>query len=1816
MPATIFAASEAGSDLRSQVVGVGSSLVEALKRVNQQIDSGLSVKTEQWLDIHERALRDVDRIGDALRHLSLRTDILPGDRQWARVSYDNLIAHLQNARLRSVEAQVMHATELATALRAAEAARVWKPLGTVLDIYDVADAARSNDWTKVGEAIAGIAGTAAGGAIGVWIAGLLVGAGVAVPTLAAIVVVGAAAWGVSELFQALFRGAADIPESLSTLFETVKRYVPRRDPLVLDLDSDGIETVGLSATASIFFDHDGDGIRTATGWVKPDDGFLVLDRNGNGAVDNGRELFGDATPLNNSGSMDSTAGIAQDGFAALVNEDTNGDGMVTSADSRWTALRIWKDSNQDGTSQANELFSLGSLGISALRVQATTVNQDLGNGNVLHLRGSYIRSNGTEGTAGTVQEVANLDFIEDTFHRLFSDSVAIPAEIASLPGMTGSGSVRDLREATALAINDNELFTRLSDFALQTRRQDQQARLDPVIEAWARTSGRPSMAERVANLSRDTGTNYSITWLVIGTTVRPSGADPGWDNLVSSIQKQIEILEAFNGSHLFDFEGLVVGNQRGAFGLSIGSPVGGVTPINVRLDQPQLDLLTKASANLRQSVFESLSIQTRLKPYFDGAEFEVTDTKASLDFSMIQQRLDAVRLGDPQQALLDAIELAKSTDRVSVGGWEPWQAVARFYQPLENDADTLQKIASLASTGTSAGEFFSGFPFDDTLFAAGGNDTIYGRDGNDKLFAGDGNDTITAGNGNDIITGGTGNDTVGGEAGNDTYHFAKGWGADVLSESGTGAGDLADVIQFSDVASTEVSFERRGEALVLKRGATGDQITVSNFYNYYYSYGTIYPPAQIEQFRFTDTTLDINGVMSRAITYGTAGADNVNALYTPTGQTMYLGDGNDYTSSSQFADTVYGEAGDDTLYTYGGNDTVDGGLGNDTVYALDGDDTVIGREGADSLYGGTGFDLLSYIGSNSAVTIDLGARTATGGAASGDIFSEFEGVIGSAFADALVGDSTSNLLNGGGGADTLIGGGGNDTYIVDNNGDVVTERASEGTDTVQSSVTYTLAANVENLTLTGTGAINATGNTLANSLTGNSGANRLDGGAGADGMAGGTGNDTYVVDNTGDVITEAASAGTDTVESSVTHTLGLNVENLTLTGTAAINGTGNTLNNVLTGNAVANVLTGGAGNDTLNGGAGVDTLVGGVGNDIYVVDVLGDIVTELASEGTDTVQTALTYTLGANLENLMLTGSATVNGTGNNLANLITGNTANNVLTGGLGNDTLNGGAGIDTLVGGLGNDIYVVDNVGDIVTELAGEGTDTVQSAITYVLDATLERLTLTGTAAINGTGNTLDNLLTGNSAANVLTGGLGNDTLNGAAGADTLIGGAGNDSYTVDNIGDVITELSGEGIDQVNATVTYTLAANVDNLTLTGTTAINATGNDLANVLTGNSAANVLSGGAGNDTLTDAAGANVYVGGAGNDTLNVTGTSSDRIAVARGHGADTVVGSGTAANDVLEVSNGITKAAMGLIKSGNDLVLDLGSGESVTLRNWYAGVRNVGTLKIIGDAAWVAGQTGMPTVVETLSLVTLATQFDAARTADPLLTRWPLSSAAVALVSRTAAFSAEAPVTTAASTPRYASPTLSAKSTLRTATLEPSDLVLEARSLRNLQALMKVWAPTTAAESKAGGWLMSAAQATALNAETHSPDDVSGASVICEETMPQEWRQKADFATPRSTLRTLPSHRTTAWWEDTAITQTVAPLVKHAAAVTGWEAVSTLSKESGDPPVVATSSQPNADLLALSSISALDPGSHGLGSPASWLQVSANPDRRIAVR
>ena len=367
-------------------------------------------------------------------------------------------------------------------------------------------------------------------------------------------------------------------------------------------------------------------------------------------------------------------------------------------------------------------------------------------------------------------------------------------------------------------------------------------------------------------------------------------------------------------------------------------------------------------------------------------------------------------------------------------------------------------------------------------------------------------------------------------------------------------------------------------------------------------------------------------------------------------------------------------------------------------------------------------------------------------------------------------------------------------------------------------------------------------------------------------MAGGVGNDTYYVDNTSDVIKENADEGTDKVYASADYTLSDNIENLTLTGTDSITGTGNDSDNYIIGNSGDNTLSGGAGNDTIDGAGGADSMIGGAGNDLYYVDNIGDVVTENSDEGTDEVYSSADYTLSDNIENLTLTGTDSITGTGNDSDNYIIGNLGDNTISGGAGADTIYGGSGADSMVGGEGNDLYYVDNTNDVITENTDEGTDTISSSVTYTLSNNVENLTLTGTNAVSGYGNNLDNTIIGNSATNII---------NGGSGADTMAGGAGNDTYYVDNSGDVVTEGSEAGSDTVYSEVDYTLTDNVENLILEGSDSLTGTGNELDNSIVGNDGDNILSGSAGADTIDGGSGADTMIGGGGNDIYYVDNTS-----------------------------------------------------------------------------------------------------------------------------------------------------------------------------------------------------------------------------------------------------------------------------------------------------------------------------------------------------
>jgi Ca2+-binding RTX toxin-like protein len=1110
-------------------------------------------------------------------------------------------------------------------------------------------------------------------------------------------------------------------------------------------------------------------------------------------------------------------------------------------------------------------------------------------------------------------------------------------------------------------------------------------------------------------------------------------------------------------------------------------------------------------------------------PVFDESGSLIADPS---EMDAAASDIDVVRFGAgiaPDDVLLsyDAstgslrIALRGSDDVVRIVDWaqDTSRSIAR-YEFADGTVWTEGTMPLLAFHGTDGGDWLIGSAGRDAMSGANGNDYLFGRAGADVMFGDAGDDYLDGGSGDDNLSGGTGFDWLyGGEgndilasgpdgggmiggAGDDAYCVERGDGvvridqriaSDASDPTATqyARPEDVDVIRFGTgilPGDIRAAYDRSNATLTLSLGGE-DSVVVTGWH----VQPDVAAARDIARFEFADGTI-----------WSPAEIDALTQNHAPV-PTVAL---------------MVQQAVEGVLYHF--DVPMDVFVDEDV-----GDVLSLSASRADGsplpswLRFDPGTGVLSGVPEfHDTGTIDI-ALTATdlSGASASQTFSlAIEAVtgvtlIGTVGNDTLTGTHRNDTLDGGAGRDRMVGGAGNDTYYVDNSGDTVVELAGEGTDTVISTVSLTLAANVENLNLAGSANISCTGNALDNVLNGNAANNTLNGGLGVDAMIGGVGNDTYYVDNPGDVVVEFANEGTDRVVSSVSYTLSDKVENLTLFGSDAINGTGNELNNTIVGNAGSNTLSGlggndsliggdandtllgGTGTDTLNGGLGADVMEGGVDNDTYYVDNLGDVVSEFANEGTDRVISTISYTLGDNVENLTLTGSETINGTGNELNNAVVGNTAENVLAGlggndsltggdsndtllgGTGNDTLNGGLGADNMVGGADNDTYYVDNLGDVVSEFANEGTDRIISTISYTLGDNVENLTLLGAEAINGTGNALDNTLVGNAGANrlyglggndrltgnasddlldggdgndiltagdgndILMGGVGNDTLNGGAGDDSMTGDAGNDTYYVDSAGDSVTELADEGTDRVISTISYTLGDNLENLTLSGTEAINGIGNALANSLAGNAAANLLNGGEGNDTLNGAAGIDFLEGMAGNDTLSDTagsgyfngGAGADRLTggasadfflgdvgndtITSGDGDDIIVfnkgdgqdtfAAGGAGSDTLSLGGGIDYADLAFRKSSNDLVLKVGSADQITFKNWYATTpsKPVLNLQVIAEAMADFAAGGADPLrdqkVENFNFAGLAGAFDAARTANPGLTTWALTNA-----------------------------------------------------------------------------------------------------------------------------------------------------------------------------------------------------------------------------
>lgn len=644
-----------------------------------------------------------------------------------------------------------------------------------------------------------------------------------------------------------------------------------------------------------------------------------------------------------------------------------------------------------------------------------------------------------------------------------------------------------------------------------------------------------------------------------------------------------------------------------------------------------------------------------------------------------------------------------------------------------------------------------------------------------------------------------------------------------------------------------------------------------------------------------------------SVTY-TLGSD-VEAL-TLTGYAAISGIGN-------FDDNaITGNAGANVLDGGGGNDTIDGGGGKDTIYGGNGDDDLSGGAGNDTLYGEAGHDDMHGNDGNDTITAGDDGSTITGDAGNDILWGGAgnDNVDGGAGDDNLIGGDGSNILQGADGNDAVYGGNGDD-YMTGGTGDDYLQTGNgndgahggDGNDTLIGEGSGPKYLNGDGGDDTIEGGVNN------DTITGGSGDDYIYSSAGIDLIDGGSGVDTYY----------AGQLGGSANINLATGRAGQGAGNVT-TLTGFENVTGTFFGDVIVGNTGDNVIIGGQGGDRMSGGGG---------NDTYWVDNFSDTVIEGANAGYDVVHSYVDFTLGANIEDLVLEGSGNIYGGGNALDNTIYGNSGDN---------SFNGGGGVDTFYGGAGNDIYFVDNAADFVSEESSGpgtddgGTDLVYTTVSIMLNPYIENLTVLsfdGNFVLGG--NEANNIIidstsdSGGAGHNTLYGFGGDDSLQAFSTTDTLYGGAGNDNYFLYGANETASEqmVSGTddgGTDTIFVGANWTLGAGFENLSLLGVGNFNGTGNGLTNIIIGNSGNNVLDGQAGADTMQGGLGDDFYYVDSQGDVCDESG----------GGGTDQVYASVSYAL-VSGIENLNLMGAgntLGIGNSGNNIIIGNGGANSLT--------------------------------------------------------------------------------------------------------------------------------------------------------------------------------------------------------------------------------------------------------------------------------------------
>ena len=962
---------------------------------------------------------------------------------------------------------------------------------------------------------------------------------------------------VMHLPQQNYVQSGNFANTIFDLFASLNTHAKIRfnNPLSLDLDGDGIETMGLT-NSNIYFDNDNDGFKEKTGWLKGDDGLLVIDKNNNGKIDNQSELFGSDTTK---------------GFEDLRVYDTNNDGVIDANDAQFNDLKVWQDANENGITDEGELFSLADKGITSINLNYNKIDI-IQNGNKIAEESTYTKS---DGTTGGIYDVL---FAYDGMKSIYGGEYKLSIDTLELPWLRGYGNVMDLQLA---ASQNNELLELIENMSNMTSAAEIFNNFDELLAKWTGSSA--NKTEMQGAVSKQ---YIQVLQKFLGINITEEIADNVKINYIAAYEqiKNKAFVEFIAQTSIAD-------------------------EFEINFDYKDNTLVY--NDNTYQKIVENLTDSDNfIVSYMLSKELAMTN---SLDVNKLVGIITDLGYG------ASLISYINSGLQFTLDGELHYNEPQLPMYVIGTDGnDTIE--------GANSADIIYGMDGDDLLNGSGGDDFLHGGLGNDLLIGGEGNDTLVGGEGDDTLEGGGGDDTYIYEQGNDTI-LDESWvvvrrqewyqeGAFPFNfwksrwvESKTLADGGNDTIIFDkNIDPSEVAFTRSGNDLIIEK-SSGNNLTIKNWYtseeqrveNFVFSKnGLSFKAEHLLNLRTSDnsSTIYADALSNLIITSG----DNKNTTINP-------GKGNDVIIDKN-TNTTYKiniNDGYKTILDCKGDDTVEFGEGirkENMKDSRNGLDLVITHEGSDNT-----LQILNWF-SNNNNRIEL-FKFADGSTLtyyqllqglSSDIPSDNDDIIvgdptqngveinAQGGNDLIIGTEGNDTIDGGSGRDIMQGGEGDDIYYIDNLYDKVIEEANEGHDTIYSSISHTLDDNVEDLVLIGNKSIYGYGNSLDNKIIGNNKNNILYGAEGNDTLIGGLGDDTYYMVDSNDTIIEESNGGTDTIISNGSYTLGENIENLILSSSGGnvgskIIGTGNELDNYIEGIAnKSNILYGGDGNDTLHGG--------------------------------------------------------------------------------------------------------------------------------------------------------------------------------------------------------------------------------------------------------------------------------------------------------------------------------------------------------------------------------------------------------------------------------------------------------------------------------------------------------------------------------------------------------------------------------------------------------------------------------------------------------